>query len=62
MKRYRRLVFIYYPQSSLQLLDTKTLDKQTTLLHFLVETIEASFPDLADFYDDLDGITAAARG
>ena len=38
------------------------MDKQTTVLHFLVETIEAKFPDLANFYDELDGITAAARG
>lgn len=45
-----------------QLLDTKTLDKQTTLLHFLVETIDKGFPELTNFYDELDGITAAARG
>ncbi|KAM3181278.1 hypothetical protein ACTXT7_014678, partial [Hymenolepis weldensis] len=43
------------------LLETKTPDKQTTLLHFLVETVEEKFPDLANFYDDLDGITAASR-
>nr|CDS30056.2 Formin proteiny 2 domain containing protein [Hymenolepis microstoma] len=46
----------------LQLLDTKTPDKQTTLLHFLVETVEEKFPDLVNFYDELDGITAASRG
>ncbi|VDO12879.1 unnamed protein product [Rodentolepis nana] len=44
------------------LLDTKTPDKQTTLLHFLVETVEEKFPELANFYDELDGITAASRG
>ncbi|VDO08704.1 unnamed protein product [Rodentolepis nana] len=31
-------------------------------MHFLVETVEEKFPELANFYDELDGITAASRG
>ncbi|VDL31359.1 unnamed protein product [Hymenolepis diminuta] len=62
MNSCRRGVAYGFRLQSLEiLLDTKTPDKQTTLLHFLVETVEEKFPDLVNFYDDLDGITAASR-
>ncbi|VDD82067.1 unnamed protein product [Mesocestoides corti] len=57
----RGVAYGFRLQSLDVLLETKTVDRQTTLLHYLVETIESNFPELINFYDELEGVTAAAR-
>lgn len=40
---------------------TKDVENKTTLLHYLVETIERKFPDLLTFEDELRHVDRAAR-
>ena len=47
----------YLPKLS----NTKDRDNKTTLLHFLVETIEVSYPDLINFYEEIMHLDKAAR-
>jgi len=47
----------YLPKLS----NTKDRDNKATLLHFLVETIEKSHPQLLSFYDELMHVDKAAR-
>jgi len=47
----------YLPKLS----NTKDRDNKGTLLHFLVETIEKSHPQLINFYDELMHVDKAAR-
>ena len=47
----------YLPKLS----NTKDRDNKTTLLHFLVETIEFSYPDLINFYEEIMHLDKAAR-
>jgi len=47
----------YLPKLS----NTKDRDNKTTLLHFLVETIEISYPDLISFYEEIMHLDKAAR-
>ena len=47
----------YLPKLS----NTKDRDNKRTLLHFLVETIEHSYPDLINFYEDIMHLDKAAR-
>ena len=42
--------------------DTRTHDKRLTLLHFIVQTIDERFPDVAHFDTDLKAIEKAAQG
>merc|ERR1719318_575463 len=44
-----------------KLSNTKDRDNKTTLLHFLVETIEFSYPDLINFYEEIMHLDKAAR-
>ena len=45
-----------------QLNNTKTSDNQSTLLHYFVQTVEAKYPDIALFHEELIHIEQAARG
>jgi len=47
----------YLPKLS----NTKDRDNKSTLLHFLVETIETSYPDLVNFYEEVIHLDKAAR-
>jgi len=47
----------YLPKLS----NTKDRDNKTTLLHFLVETIEKNHPDLLSFFDELIHLDKASR-
>ena len=47
----------YLPKLS----NTKERDNKTTLLHFLVETIEMGYPDLINFYEEILHLDKAAR-
>ncbi|KAK6645426.1 hypothetical protein RUM43_001703 [Polyplax serrata] len=44
-----------------KLTSTKDVDNKTTLLHFLVETIEKKFPELLNFYEQLEHVDRASR-
>ena len=39
--------------SSMQLLDTKSLDRKQTLLHYIVHVVEMIYPNVLSFYEDL---------
>eukprot|EP00730_Choanoeca_flexa_P009306 TRINITY_DN12625_c1_g4_i1.p1 TRINITY_DN12625_c1_g4~~TRINITY_DN12625_c1_g4_i1.p1 ORF type:complete len:948 (+),score=345.06 TRINITY_DN12625_c1_g4_i1:238-3081(+) len=43
-----------------RLLDTKSTDRKQTLLHFLVKTVEAKYPHVQRFMDDMRAIPSAA--
>jgi hypothetical protein len=45
-----------------KLRDTKSADNQTTLLHYLVQLIDAKEPDAAMFPKEIKHVVAAARG
>ena len=47
---------------SLQLNSTKSVDGQSTLLHFLEDIIEAKYPEIAGFELELSHVEQAARG
>eukprot|EP00092_Neocalanus_flemingeri_P020848 GFUD01022586.1.p1 GENE.GFUD01022586.1~~GFUD01022586.1.p1 ORF type:complete len:1076 (+),score=306.59 GFUD01022586.1:84-3311(+) len=47
----------YLPKLS----NTKDRDNKTTLLHFLVETIEISYPNLINFYEEIIHLDKASR-
>jgi len=47
----------YLPKLS----NTKDKDNKRTLMHFLVETIESSYPDLINFYEEIIHLDRAAR-
>lgn len=44
-----------------KLTSTKDVENKTTLLHYLVDTIERKFPDLLTFADELTHVDKAAR-
>ncbi|XP_037103106.1 protein diaphanous homolog 3-like isoform X3 [Syngnathus acus] len=44
-----------------KLKDTKSVDQQTTLLHFLVQICEEEFPDVIKFVEDLKHVDRASR-
>ena len=37
----------------MQLLDTKSLDRKQTLLHYIVHVVEMIYPNVLSFYEDL---------
>lgn len=45
-----------------KLVDTKGTEGNTTLLHFLVDSVESKFPRLHGFLDDLQESGSACRG
>lgn len=45
-----------------QLKDTKSADQTQTLLHFLAEACEESFPEVLRFVEDLQHVDRASRG
>ena len=47
----------YLPKLS----NTKDRENKRTLMHFLVETIETSYPDLINFYEEVMHLDKAAR-
>ena len=49
---------IFFPQ----LVDTKSGDKKTTLMHFLVQTVQDKFPELLNFDSELRFLDKAAVG
>ncbi|XP_064648618.1 formin-like protein isoform X3 [Lineus longissimus] len=56
----RGVVYGFKIQSLDMLLDTKSQDKKMTLLHYIVETVRQSFPDLQNFENELRFIEKAA--
>ncbi len=40
---------------------TKSADQKTTLIHFLANTVEAKFPDVMDFAQELRNIEEASK-
>ncbi|KAI9209800.1 uncharacterized protein BJ171DRAFT_564305 [Polychytrium aggregatum] len=44
-----------------KLVDTKSADGKSTLLHFVVKIIDRDFRSLASFYEELPSVTVAAR-
>ncbi|RKP18738.1 FH2-domain-containing protein, partial [Rozella allomycis CSF55] len=44
-----------------KLMDTKSFDNKTTLLHFIVETIDNKYPLLTKFVDDIKEVSNASR-
>lgn len=49
-------------QSLDSLVDTKSSDKRSSLLHYIVETIRDKFPDLRNFDTELLYVDKAATG
>ena len=45
-----------------QLLDTKSTDRKTTLLHYIVMTVQDKFKDVSNFDAELRYIEKAATG
>lgn len=45
-----------------QLLDTKSTDRQQTLLHFIANVIQKTYPDVNNFYSELHFLDKAALG
>ena len=45
-----------------QLSSTKTTDNKSTLLHFLVSTIENKYPEALDVKNELGSVLIAAKG
>lgn len=45
-----------------QLLDTKSTDRQQTLLHFIANVIQKTYPDVNNFYCELHFLDKAALG
>ena len=44
------------------MVDTKSGDKKTTLMHFLVQTVQDKFPELLNFDSELRFLDKAALG
>lgn len=44
-----------------KLTSTKDVENKTTLLHYLVETIERKFPELLNFHEELEHVDRASR-
>ncbi|KAK5638990.1 hypothetical protein RI129_013285 [Pyrocoelia pectoralis] len=44
-----------------KLTGTKDINNKSTLLHYIVETVEKKFPELLNFYDELPHIDKASR-
>lgn len=40
---------------------TKSADQKTTLIHFLASTVEAKYPDVMDFAQELRNLEEATR-
>ena len=40
---------------------TKSADQKTTLMHFLASTVEAKYPDITDFHQELRNIEEATK-
>lgn len=55
----RVIVFFFH---SVQLSNTKTSDNKSTLLHFLVKTIESKCPEVLNIKEELDTVPTAAKG
>jgi hypothetical protein len=53
-------VYGFKLQSLESLLDTKTQDKKQTLLHFIVDTVSAKFPELNGFVSELTFVDKAS--
>lgn len=53
------IVFFFHP---VQLSNTKTSDNKSTLLHFLVKTIESKCPEVLNIKEELDTVPTAAKG
>ena len=53
-------VFFFF--HSVQLSNTKTSDNKSTLLHFLVQSIESKCPEVLNIKEELDTVPTAAKG
>lgn len=45
-----------------QIIDTKSTDQKTTLLHFLAEVCEENYRDILKFTDELQHVESASKG
>jgi len=57
--KIKRLKFLLFCS---QLNSTKSVDGQRNLLHFLAETVEDKYPDIAGFEMEMTHIEAASKG
>ena len=55
----RTFFFLFIP---LQLSNTKTSDNKSTLLHFLVQSIESKCPEVLNIKDEIPSVSTAAKG
>jgi len=55
----RTFFFFFKP---LQLSNTKTSDNKSTLLHFLVQSIESKYPEVLNIKDEIPSVSTAAKG
>ena len=53
------IVFFFH---SVKLSNTKTSDNKSTLLHFLVQSIESKCPEVLNIKEELDTVPTAAKG
>ena len=53
------LAFPFYHK---QLSNTKTSDNKSTLLHFLVQTVESKCPEVLNIKDEIPSVPTAAKG
>lgn len=51
-----------YSSYSKQLSNTKTSDNKSTLLHFLVQTIESKCPEVLNIKDEIPSVATAGKG
>ncbi|KAI9020716.1 hypothetical protein CLU79DRAFT_755176 [Phycomyces nitens] len=58
---YRGGAFAVRIASINKLVDTKGTNTSTTLLHFLIETVEQNFPEMADFLEELEECGEACK-
>ena len=59
---YESLVNISFPFIHKQLSNTKTSDNKSTLLHFLVQSIEGKCPEVLNIKDEISSVPIAAKG
>ncbi|GAA49591.1 formin-like protein 3, partial [Clonorchis sinensis] len=57
----RGIAYGFRLQSLDVLIDTKSVDKSWTLLHYMVDTIQTRFPALITFYESFGDIATAAK-
>lgn len=65
IKNIKKIVIffpLFPPVFTSQIIDTKSTDQKTTLLHFLAEVCEENYRDILKFTDDLQHVESASKG